>query len=128
MYGCLKQTDSMLYALGANSNGAVARILTSFEQILSNPQISDQGIFRAELQIVCGQLMPRTQINFLLESAFILFRLDLAETLGVSCCRSSWQIPIHPLSRLALVWRFAITLVDATYSAFLIPIACAFHW
>lgn len=42
--------------------------------------------------------------------------------------RVSFQLPIHPLSRLAIFWRVLITLVDATYSAFLIPIGCAFHW
>jgi len=42
--------------------------------------------------------------------------------------RVSWQLPLHPLSTLAFAWRILISFVDATYSAFLIPIACAFHW
>ena len=42
--------------------------------------------------------------------------------------RHECWIPFHPFSRVAVAWQMLITLVDATYSAFLIPISCAFHW
>ena len=36
--------------------------------------------------------------------------------------------PLSPFSKFARGWQMLITLVDATYSAFLIPIAIAFNW
>ena len=35
--------------------------------------------------------------------------------------RNEWGMPFHPFSRVAVAWQILITLVDATYSAFLIP-------
>ncbi|BDA43675.1 probable potassium voltage-gated channel subfamily H member 7 [Coccomyxa sp. Obi] len=35
---------------------------------------------------------------------------------------------IHPLSRVAMSWYFFMTLVDATYTAFIVPLGVAFHF
>ncbi len=41
--------------------------------------------------------------------------------------RCRWPT-IHPMSKFALAWSLITMLVDATYTAFLVPIGIAFHF